>query len=117
MLRNDVVSHEHGKDKFGRTLGGLEVGGKDVPAQMLDAGLAWHYVKYDHLQVLAAEEQTARAAKRGLCADAKLVPPVEWWSTEQRRKQYPINNSNPYPEELVYDMRFWRWPRAFGAAA
>ena len=71
VMRKDVVLHEHGKDKFGRTLGWLEVGGADVAAQMLADGLAWHYVKYDHSQTLAEAEQSARAAKRGLRADAK----------------------------------------------
>ena len=86
VMRKDVVLHEHGKDKFGRTLGWLEVGGADVAAQMLADGLAWHYVKYDHSQTLAGAEQTARAAKRGLWADAKAMPPWEWRASEHERK-------------------------------
>ena len=86
VMRKDVVLHEHGKDKFGRTLGWLEVGGADVAAQMLADGLAWHYVKYDHSQTLAEAEQSARAAKRGLWADAKAVPPWEWRASEHERK-------------------------------
>ena len=85
-VRQDVVLHEHGKDKFGRTLGWLEVGEKDVAAQMSADGLAWHYVKYDHSQTLAEAEQSARAAKRGLWADAKAMPPWEWRATAKDRK-------------------------------
>ena len=86
VMRKDVVLHEHGKDKFGRTLGWLEVGGADVAAQMLADGLAWHYVKYDHSQTLAEAEQSARAAKRGLWADAKAMPPWEWRASEHECK-------------------------------
>ena len=90
VLRKDVVLYEHGKDKFSRTLGWLQVGGKDVAAQMLADGLAWHYVKYDHSQVLAAAEQSARAAKRGLWADVKAMPPWEWPAGEHERKAMAV---------------------------
>ena len=90
VMRKDVVLHEHGKDKFGRTLGWLEVGGADVAAQMLADGLAWHYVKYDHSQTLAEAEQSARAAKRGLWADAKALPPWDWRASEHKRKSAAV---------------------------
>ena len=90
VMRKDVVLHEHGKDKFGRTLGWLEVGGADVAAQMLADGLAWHYVKYDHSQTLAEAEQSARAAKRGLWADAKAMPPWDWRASEHKRKSAAV---------------------------
>ena len=38
---------------------------------------------------LAAAERAARAAKRGLWADAKPVPPWEWRATAKDRKGQP----------------------------
>ena len=86
VMRKNVVLHEHGKDKFGRTLGWLEVKGRDVSSKMLSDGLAWHYVEYDHSLTLAESEQFAREQKRGLWADAKPMPPWEWRASEHERK-------------------------------
>jgi len=88
-MRGNVAICEHGKDKFGRTLVWLEVGGRDVASKMLADGLAWHNVEYDHSQTLAEAEQSARAAKRGLWADAKALPPWEWRVSEHERKRQP----------------------------
>ena len=81
-----VTVHDDGRDKWGRTLGRIEVEGQDVNRQMVVEGLAWHYVRYSKSKELAAAEIAARAWKRGLWADAKPVPPWEWRATERDRK-------------------------------
>ena len=81
-----VKVYDDGRDKYGRTLGRIEVEGQDVNRQMVKDGLAWHYVKYDRSATLAAAEREARAAKRGLWADAAPVPPWEWRATAKERK-------------------------------
>jgi endonuclease YncB( thermonuclease family) len=80
-----VTVHDDGRDKWGRTLGRIEVEGQDVNQQMVVEGLAWHYVQFNNDPRLAAAEQKARDARRGLWADAKPVPPWEWRKSEKQR--------------------------------
>ncbi len=66
------------KDRYGRTLATVIVGGKDVCLGLVQKGLAWHFTKYSSDQALAAAEREAREAKRGLWDDPEPVPPWEW---------------------------------------
>lgn len=77
-----------GDDRYGRAIGRVFVGDADVELAMLDAGMAWHYVKYDSTPAYAAAEKAARAARRGLWSDPHAVPPWEWrkLSREHRDK-------------------------------
>ena len=74
-------------DKYGRTLARVEVEGQDVNRELVAEGLAWHYTQFDRSDDLAAAERAARAARRGLWADAKPVPPWEWRASEAERKR------------------------------
>ncbi len=74
------------RDRYGRTLGRVEVEGTDVNRQMVLDGMAWHYTHYSDDRRLAEAEAAARAAKRGLWADAAPVPPWEWRASERDRK-------------------------------
>jgi micrococcal nuclease len=65
-------------DRSGRTLAWIDVGGKNLNEELLRAGLAWHYKKYDKSEKLAKLEQEAKKAKRGLWASADPVAPWEW---------------------------------------
>ena len=75
-----------GRDKYGRTLGRIEVAGQDVNRAMVADGLAWHYVRFSDDARLAGAERDARAAQRGLWADAAPVPPWEWRTSEKARR-------------------------------
>jgi len=55
-----------GPDKYGRTIGRIEIEGRDVNRQMVADRLAWHYKRFDNNPRQAAAEQAAPAAKRGL---------------------------------------------------
>ena len=79
-----------GTDRYGRTLGRVEIDGQDVNRQMIADGLAWHYTRYSKAEPLAAAEREARAAGRGLWADREPVPPWEWRATERERKRQPV---------------------------
>ncbi len=79
----------HDRDKYGRTVAGIEVEGQDVNRQMVAEGLAWHYVRYSRDPGLAAAEREARAAGRGLWRDREPVPPWEWRASEKGRKAQP----------------------------
>jgi endonuclease YncB( thermonuclease family) len=76
VMGKAVTVHSDGRDKYGRTLGRIEIEGQDVNRRMVDDGMAWHYSRFNNDARLAAAERAARAAKRGLWADAKPVPPV-----------------------------------------
>ena len=67
-------------DRYGRTVGEVVLpGGRSLNRELVRAGLAWWYRQYARgdreLERLEAE---ARAARRGLWADAHPVPPWEW---------------------------------------
>lgn len=87
LVMGQVVNvRSDGQDRYGRTLGTIEVAGVNVNRQLVADGMAWHYTKYSHDPALAAAERDAREAKRGLWKDSKPVPPWEWRSTEKDRK-------------------------------
>ena len=67
-----------GSDKYDRTIGRVYVDGRDVGLAMLEAGVAWHYIKYDQSKKYADGEKVARAARRGLWTDKNPIPPWEW---------------------------------------
>ena len=76
-----------GKDRYGRTLGIVRLGTRNVNLELVREGWAWWYRKYaPKNKELAAAEAAARKAKRGLWADAKPIPPWDWRQSERERK-------------------------------
>jgi len=63
------------RDRYQRILGTVFVDGKDANLEMLKAGMAWHYKKYDSTPTYAQAESEARAAKRGLWQDKNPTEP------------------------------------------
>lgn len=85
MVFNKTVTVETDKrDRYGRELGKVLAGGKDVNLEQVRAGMAWHYKAYERTQsatdrqAYADAENVAKAAKRGLWLDADPTPPWEW---------------------------------------
>lgn len=78
-----------GKDRYGRSLGTVHVGETNVNAEMVKAGLAWHYKRFSKDREFAVLELEAREAKRGLWSDKEPIPPWEWRS----EKRKPDSNS------------------------
>ncbi|MBK6973066.1 MAG: thermonuclease family protein [Sterolibacteriaceae bacterium] len=72
------------RDRYGRIVGKVIADGRDVCLSQIEAGLAWHYKKYEMEQPVADRrayadaEVRARDQKRGLWMDAHPVPPWEW---------------------------------------
>lgn len=87
VFGKDVVVVPKKKDKYGRTVGHVMVGGRDVNLEMLEEGHAWHYEQYDHNTRLREAEQSARAAKKGLWADEQSVPPWDYRKEQHHKKQ------------------------------
>lgn len=70
---------DHGKDRFGRTIGGVTCSGVDANAEQVRRGMAWVYVKYAPPgSPLYDFEAEARSLKRGLWVDQRPVAPWEW---------------------------------------
>lgn len=83
-----VLSDE--TDRYGRTLGVVYIDGRDVGAQMIAAGFAWHFKRYEASQPLseraayAAAELKARTAETGLWSDPAPVAPWNFRKAKRR---------------------------------
>ena len=80
---------ETDRDRYGRTVGRVYVGGVDINAELVRQGAAWVYRQYAKDPALFALEDEARAAKRGLWAlpEAQQIPPWEWRKAERQQPQ------------------------------
>lgn len=65
-------------DRYGRLVARVLVRDQDVSLELLRAGLAWHFVRYNQEPTLSQLESEARADRRGLWADSNPVPPWDW---------------------------------------
>jgi micrococcal nuclease len=89
MVAGKVVKvWETDTDRYGRIVGFVFVGDKNLNKELLRAGLAWHYKKYSRDPEMAKLEFEARSAKRGLWAEPDPVAPWEW------RRKKRSGNSN-----------------------
>jgi endonuclease YncB( thermonuclease family) len=71
-------------DRYGRTVGRVYVGAVDINAELVRRGMAWVYTRYNRDAALPALEADARAARRGLWADPRPVPPWDWRRQNRR---------------------------------
>ena len=67
------------KDRYGRIVAKSYLpNGKELGAEMIKAGLAWHFKKYSKDESLASYEVTAREQKLGLWSIDNPTPPWEY---------------------------------------
>lgn len=66
------------KDRYGRILGTVYIGNKNVNKELLRMGLAWHYIQFNNDKELAKLEQEARNKKIGLWSHPNPIPPWEF---------------------------------------
>jgi len=92
------VSVEYAKrDRYGRIVGRVLRDGRDAGLAQIEAGLAWHYLRYASEQpqadraAYARAERSARSAALGLWVDAAPVAPWDWrrQRADARRAQAP----------------------------
>ena len=81
-----VIAIVESKDRYGRYVASVKVQSKDVCAEMLSAGYAWHYKQYDNNKYYDELQREAKKAKRGLWIDKKPQAPWEY-RKEQRAGQ------------------------------
>jgi endonuclease YncB( thermonuclease family) len=83
VFGQDVMIEHDKVDRWGRIVGKVLVGGRDVNLEMVEAGLAWHFKRYEKEQsqadriAYADAERRARDAKKGIWSLADPVPPWE----------------------------------------
>lgn len=80
---NDVRVTWSKTDRYGRKLGVVYVGDKDINLQMVKDGYAWHYKQFCKAEPTAEAEANARKLKVGLWAEPN---PVEPWNFRKERK-------------------------------
>ena len=84
MVRDRFVYAEvHDKDRYGRYVAKIMLDNTDVNAEMLRAGLAWHYKQYDNNDEYARIEQEAKRNRRGLWMGKNPIPP---WIYRKNKK-------------------------------
>lgn len=77
-------------DRYGRVIGKVLVDDQDANLEQIRRGCGWHYKKYQNEQILddrlsyGRAEESARASRVGLWADAGAVPPWEWRRARRR---------------------------------
>jgi micrococcal nuclease len=75
------------KDRYGRLVARVILpDGRDVSAEMIKAGMAWHYKKYSKDLKLAKLELKARQDKIGLWSDGRCKAP--WDVRTERRNMH-----------------------------
>ena len=74
-----VTVESNGKlDRYQRILGTVFVDGKNLNAELVKAGMAWHYKYYSADKNLADLEEEAKQNKAGLWVDEEPVAPWEY---------------------------------------
>jgi micrococcal nuclease len=81
VFEKTVTLQVTGHDRYKRMLAVVKVGETNVNTAMVRAGMAWHFTRYSKDQELAAAEQEARQAKRGLWQQAAIPP----WEFRKRK--------------------------------
>jgi micrococcal nuclease len=83
LIYNKTVSvNKMDIDRYGRTIGLVTLSGAVVNVKLLEAGLAWHYKRYDNNKEWAALEAKARELKIGLWSKPDAVAP---WAYRSNR--------------------------------
>ena len=67
------------KDRYGRTVGVVMVGGENVNLALVSAGLArWYQFYAQNEKTLQQAEQAAKKARRGIWSDPNSIAPWDW---------------------------------------
>jgi micrococcal nuclease len=82
----DVTVLEHGRDKYGRTLGEVILpDDRSLNQEMVRNGHAWRYRKYSNDSTLDRLETNARHSNLGLWQDDDAVPPWDYRKAKRAR--------------------------------
>lgn len=76
--RQARVVQQDRPDRYGRMIGVVHVGDTCVNMALVEAGMAWHFVKYSQDTLYSRAERTARSRGIGLWGDPGAIAPWEW---------------------------------------
>jgi endonuclease YncB( thermonuclease family) len=79
-FQQQVTVFVHDTDRYGRLVGEVLLpGGYSLNESLVRSGVAWWYQQYAPKDTtLTAQQQDARAMKRGLWSDPHVIPPWEF---------------------------------------
>ena len=89
VLGKEVTAEVQDRDQYGRTVGVLQLAGRDINAEMVAEGMAWAYRQYlngPYASRYIALEGQARHQRRGLWRDANPQPPWEFRRGQKHRR-------------------------------
>ncbi len=86
----EVRIEKTGIDRYGRTLAWVYVGDHCLNKELLKAGMAWQFTRYNHDPELAGLEETARREKIGLWSQPNPVPPWEFRKNKTAAKREQV---------------------------
>ena len=79
ILGKEVSVTVKNLDRYGRAVGKVSLGSRDINLEMVKEGHAWHYISYAKKEHDIAEaEKEARANKLGLWQNASPMPPWDY---------------------------------------
>ena len=90
----------HKRDHYGRLVGVIRYEGRDVNLELVKAGYAWHYKKYQREQtpadrvIYADAEDQARSDVIGLWSEPNPINPSDWRKGERVAKPLPVFGSD-----------------------
>ena len=82
--RQQVKVIDIGQDRYGRTIGVLLLGEKNLNASMVEQGMAWVYRQYSTNANLLSLENEARTERIGIWLDTNPIPP---WQFRKNKKE------------------------------
>ena len=78
VFNKNVEIKTQGTDRYGRVLGRIYLGDRDIHREMVSEGHAWVYRQYMTDESLLEDESEARESELGLWGLGNAVPPWEW---------------------------------------
>jgi micrococcal nuclease len=100
VFDKDVKIVTHGKDRYGRVIGDVFVGGKLVNEFMVREGWAWNFLKYSTSPRLAEIEREARAERRGLWAGKNPIAPWDYRAEQAKKRQEKRQTRSMVPTKV-----------------
>lgn len=78
-IGREIVVYQTGVDtRYDRLIGFVYVDGRNLNAELLANGLAWHYKKYSEDADLAILENDAKVMQVGIWQDIRAIAPWDW---------------------------------------
>lgn len=101
VFQRQVRIASEGEDRYGRLLGRIYLGDRDINREMIREGHAWVYRQYSSDIMLLEDERLAREQGSGLWSlpDAERVPPWEW---RRGRRQAAAASVGSTPSEASF---------------